>query len=374
MLPPCKFAWGFCISLNILRIYYCMATIILTGGGTAGHCTPNLALYPYLKNDFSKIVYVGSKNGIEKDIIEKTDIPYYSIPCAKYNRTNKKKNFTMPFKVVSGIMEAGKIIEKVKPDIIFSKGGYVSVPTVIAASIKKIPVISHESDFTLGLANKISSKFSKKVLTSFPDTAKHIKNGEFVGPPIRNNIFNVSKEKAVNFFGFDGKKPILLITGGSQGAKIINDTVQKALKTLLLKFDVLHVCGKNNLIQDNIPNGYLQIEYLNEMEYALNAASVCVSRAGSNTLFELMSLKIPCVLIPLPAGTSRGDQIANADYFQRKGLAEVLPQKVLTEESLISAINSVYLNRFNILRNFDANPINDASRQISRIIADYALS
>lgn len=348
-----------------------MSTIILTGGGTAGHCTPNLALYPYLKNDFSKIIYIGSENGIEKQIIQNTDIPYYSIPCAKYNRTNKKKNIKLPFKVFSGIIEAGKIIDKIKPDVVFSKGGYVSVPTVIAASMRKIPVISHESDYTLGLANKISAKFSKKVLTSFPDTAKYIKNGEFVGSPIRNSLFNVQRQKALDFFEFSGKKPILLVTGGSQGAKIINDTLIKALPDLLIKYDILHICGKNNLLQDKTFDGYHQIEYLDKMEYALNVASICVSRAGSNTLFELMSLKIPCVLIPLPKGTSRGDQIANADYFQRKGLVTVLPQNVLTSSSLIAAINATYLNRFNILRNFNANPINDASRQISRIIADY---
>lgn len=350
-----------------------MRTIILTGGGTAGHCTPNLALYPYLKNDFENIVYIGSNNGIEKNIISKTDIPYYSVPCEKFNRNNIIKNIKMPLKVIKGIIEAEKIIDKVKPNVIFSKGGYVSIPTVIAGSLRKIPVITHESDYSLGLANKISAKYSKKLLTSFPETAKTIKNGEFVGPPIRSSLFNVSKQEALNFFKFDDKKPILLVTGGSQGAKIINDTLRKALPGLLPKFNIIHICGKGNLSEENNNVGYFQVEYLDKMEYALSVASVCVSRSGSNTLFELMCLKIPCVLIPLPAGTSRGDQVQNAHYFQKKGLTNVLEQNVLTPDSLTFAIQATYSNRFNILRNFENFPIKDSSRQIARIISDYAL-
>ena len=349
-----------------------MATIIVTGGGTAGHCTPNLALYPYLKNDFDNVVYVGSENGIEKNIIENTDIPYYSIPCAKLDRVNKVKNLTMPFKVISGIIKAGKIIDKVKPDVIFSKGGYVSVPTVIAASIRKIPVITHESDYSIGLANKISSVYSKKVLTSFPDTAKTIKNGEYVGSPIRKSLYKASKDDALKSFGFNGKKPVLLVTGGSLGAQAINITLRKALPDLLPKFDVLHVCGKNNIARELTQKGYIQTEYISKMENAFAVASVCVSRSGANTLFELMSLKIPTVLIPLPQSASRGDQILNANYFQKKGLAHVLPQQNLTPESLVLSVTSVYANRYNLLRNLENNPIKDASREISRIIADYA--
>ncbi len=348
-----------------------MATIILTGGGTAGHCTPNLALYPYLKNDFDKIVYVGSENGIEKNIIENTDIPYYSIPCAKFDRIKKSKNITMPFKVISGIIKAGKIIDKVKPDVVFSKGGYVSIPTVIAASIRKVPVITHESDYTIGLANKISSIYSKKVLTSFPETASELKNGQYVGTPIRKSLFKTSKEEALKAFGFNGKKPILLVTGGSQGAQIINQTLRMSLPELLPKFDIIHVCGKNNVIEENTQKGYFQTEYINKMENAFAVASVCISRSGANTLFELMSLKIPSILIPLPQTASRGDQILNANYFQKKGLAHVLYQENLTPKSLVLAVTSVYANRFNLLRNFENHPVKDASRQISRIIADY---
>lgn len=349
-----------------------MATIILTGGGTAGHCTPHLSILPYLKKDFKNIYYIGSENGIEKDIINNVKIPYYSIPCAKLYRSVRLDNLIMPFKVTAGIIKAGKILDEVKPDVIFSKGGYVSVPTVIAAKKRKIPVIAHESDYTIGLANKITSKYCQKVLTSFIDTAKTINNGEFVGPPIRKSLFSISKKDALDYFRFNGKKPVLLITGGSQGSKAINDAINKILPELLSKFDVIHICGKNNLVKGNSQKGYFQTEFLNKMEYALNAASICVSRAGSNTLFELLSLKIPCLLIPLPKGNSRGDQVLNAEYFQKLGLVHVLPQNVLTPQSLITAINSTFNNKDIIIKNLAKNSITDSSKTIAKLLASYA--
>lgn len=348
-----------------------MASIVLTGGGTAGHCTPHLAILPYLKKDFDNIYYVGSENGIEKEIIKNTDIPYFSVTCAKLNRNLNAKNLFIPFKVAKGIFQAGKILDRIKPDVVFSKGGYVSLPTVVAAKQRNVPVIAHESDYTMGLANKISAKFCKKILTSFPSTAKEIKNGEFVGPPLRKSLFAPSKSDVVGNFGFSGERPILLVTGGSQGAKALNDVVCKALPELTAKYDVIHLCGKNNLMQNPPKKGYYQAEFLNKIENAFACATVCVTRAGSNTLFELMSLKTPCVLVPLPKGASRGDQILNASYFQQKGLAYVISQENLTEDSLIFAIDSVFANRYNLKRNFEKYPIKDASRQISRIIADY---
>ncbi len=347
-----------------------MATIVLTGGGTAGHCTPHLAILPYIKNDFDKIYYIGSENGIEKEIISNTKLPYFSVPCAKLNRSFSSKNLTMPFKVALGIYKAGKILDKLKPDVVFSKGGFVSVPTVIAAKKRKIPVISHESDYSIGLANKITAKYCKKVLTSFPETAKIIKNGEYVGSPLRKSLFSATKKVALESFGFSGKRPILLITGGSQGAKVINEVCREALDELIEVYDIIHICGKNNLMENAPEKGYFQTEYMNKIENAFVCADVCLTRAGSNTLFELMSLKVPCLLIPLPKGNSRGDQIQNASYFQKKGLAQVLLQENLTPKSLILSLNSVYKNRQNIIDNFNKFPIKDASRLISRIIAD----
>lgn len=348
-----------------------MATIVLTGGGTAGHCIPHIAILPYIKNNFDEIYYIGSENGIEKNIISNAKIPYFGISCAKFNRSITAKNLTIPFKVASGVISAGKILDKIKPDVVFSKGGYVSVPTVIAAKKRKIPIIAHESDLTMGLANRITSKYCEKILTSFPETAKAVKNGEYVGAPIRKSIYSADKNEAIKGFGFSGKKPIILVTGGSQGAQAINKAVRDALPELILKYDVIHICGKNNLSETINCKGYYQVEFLNKIENAFACASVCITRAGSNTLFELLSLKVPCVLIPLPKGTSRGDQVLNAAYFQKKGLVSVLPQENLTSDSLTFAINSIYANRANIATKFDKYPIKDASRQISRILADY---
>ncbi len=349
-----------------------MATIVLTGGGSAGHCTPHLAILPYLKNDFDKIYYIGSENGIEKKIIEKTKIPYYSVPCAKLNRSFTVKNFLIPFSVMSGIKKAGQILDELKPDVIFSKGGYVSVPTVIAAKKRKIPIIAHESDYTVGLANKITARYCKRVLTSFPNTAKELKNGEYVGSPIRSS-YSTSKNKALKFFDFSGRRPIVLVMGGSLGATAINTAIRQALKDLTIKYDIIHICGKGNLDKNIKNEHYYQAEFLDNISDAFLITSVCVSRAGSNSIFELLNKKIPCVFIPLPKGASRGDQILNANYFQKQGLAYVLPQEALSKDSLIFAINATYSNRINLEENFLDKPINDASREISRIIADCVL-
>lgn len=347
-----------------------MATLILTGGGTAGHCIPHLALLPYLKNDFNKIYYIGSENGIEKSLIKQANIPYYSVTCVKLKRKICFDNLKIPFKLISGIKQADNLIKMLKPDVIFSKGGFVSVPVVLAGAKNKIPIVSHESDYTVGLANKFTAKYCKKVLTSFPQTACTLKNGEFVGAPIRNELFKTNKVDALKTFGFSGKKPILLVLGGSQGSKAINDATRTALSNLLIKYDIIHICGKNN-VDDNLAfNGYFQTEYLSDINNAFAVADVCVSRAGSNTLFELMALKIPCVLIPLPKGVSRGDQVLNAQYFYNLGLANVLYQENLNKQTLESSINNVYENRFNYQNKLKTLALNNANRQISRIIAD----
>ncbi len=344
-----------------------MATIILTGGGTAGHCTPNLALLPYLKKHFSNIYYIGSKNGIEKEIIQKAGIEYYSISTAKFNRKSFKKNIKTPFKIISGIINAKKIIKKLKPDVIFSKGGYVSVPTVIAGHLKKIPIISHESDYTLGLANKITAKYCTKVLTSFPETAKSLKNGIFVGPPLRNDLFNKEITDKTEF-GFYDDKPILLVTGGSQGSKIINQTLKQALAELTKTYNVIHICGKGNLDSSLKLNGYFQTEFMNNIKKAFSVASVCISRCGSNTSFELIALKIPCVFIPLPKGVSRGDQMLNAEYFSKLGLSYTLHQNQLNKNSLIEKIDECYKNRHKLQENFKKHPFNNSNEIIVKHI------
>ena len=347
-----------------------MATIVLTGGGTAGHVIPHLALLPYLKNDFDKIYYIGSKSGMEKEIIKKIGLKYYSVPCTKLVRKFTLKNFAIPFILFKGVRKAGKILDDLKPDVIFSKGGYVSLPVVIAAKKRKIPVIAHESDYSVGLANRISAKYCDKVLTAFPSAAKSLKNGVHIGAPLKNSLYSVNKADSLKLFGFSGKKPVLLITGGSLGAAAINSAARQALNKLLPDFDILHICGKGNSSGIN-KTGYKEIEFTDQMEKAFACADICVSRAGANTVFETASLKIPTLLIPLPKTVSRGDQILNAEYFQGLGLARVLYQENLTPDTLSDSVRSVYLDRERFASAFKRHPINSAAHKIAKILAKY---
>ena len=347
-----------------------MATIVLTGGGTAGHVTPHLALLPYLKKDFDKIYYIGSFSGMEKNIIAKTGIRYYSVPCVKLIRKFTFKNFAIPFTLIKGVSEAGEILDELKPDVIFSKGGYVALPVVLAAKKRRIPVICHESDYSVGLANRISARHCEKVLTSFPSAAQSLKNGVCVGAPLKNSLFTASKAESLKIFGLSNKKPVILITGGSLGAKAINDCVRGALDELLKKYQVLHICGKGNLSGIK-KSGYREIEFTDKMENAFACADICVSRAGANTVFEMASLKKPMLLIPLPKGVSRGDQILNAEYFESKGLAKILQQENLTPKTLTRAIDGVYSDCAKFAENFKAHPIKNATADIAAILARY---
>lgn len=346
-----------------------MKTLVLTGGGTAGHCIPNIALLPELKKHFDKIIYIGSAKGMEKNLAEQNGLEFYAVPCAKLNRSITIKNFAIPFNVVNGVIKAGKLLDKIKPNVIFSKGGYVSIPVVYAGKKRKIPIIAHESDLTLGLANRLTAKHCKKVLTSFPETAKTIPNGLYTGSPLRQSLLNNDKKTALKKFKLSGEKPVVLVTGGSLGSKTINNAVRDSLSLLLDKFDVIHQCGKNNLEKIKTPKGYIQTEFISDMGSAYACADICVCRAGANTVFELLALKKPCVLIPLPKGASRGDQVLNAEYFQKKGFVSVLPQSVLTPESLYNTITSTYANRVNLRKILEQNSITDSNEKIVEILS-----
>lgn len=304
--------------------------IVMTGGGTAGHVTPNLALVPRLKEEGFDIKYIGSRIGIEKEIIKDANIPYYEISSGKLRRYFDIKNFTDPFKVMKGVIEASKILKKEKPDIIFSKGGFVAVPVVIAASMKNIPVISHESDLTPGLANKLSAPFCSKLCVTFRESLKYIKEGKGIltGTPIRKEILDGNAAKGKEFCGFKDNKEILLIIGGSLGAKSINDEIRKNVKEILKDFNIIHICGKDNL--DNKLNnikGYVQYQYVkDELAHLLKASDYVISRAGANVIFELLALNKPTLLIPLSKKISRGDQILNAKSFEKEGYSIVLDE------------------------------------------------
>jgi len=322
--------------------------IILTGGGTAGHVVPNLALVPHLAAVGFEVVYVGGKNGMEKALVEREKIPYFGISSGKLRRYLSLKNLTDAFRVVKGTFGAARIIGKVKPDIVFSKGGFVVVPVVLAARMRGVPVIIHESDITVGLANKLCIPHAAKVCCVFPETMAQLPAGKAVltGTPIRDEIFKGSRIKAAGICNFAENKPVILIMGGSQGSVAINNCVRQALNSLLDKFNIIHACGVGNVDNGINRNGYLQFEYISENMgdfYAL--ADLVVSRAGANSIGEFLALNKPNVLIPLSRKASRGDQILNAASFEKQGFSVVIDEEELNPQVLLDKISETYENR-----------------------------
>ena len=327
-----------------------MKKIIMTGGGTAGHVTPNIALMPALKEAGYGIEYIGSVNGMEKDLIQATGVPYHGISSGKLRRYFDWKNFSDPFRVIKGYGQAISLMKKIKPDVVFSKGGFVSVPVVLAAKHCHIPAIIHESDITPGLANRIAIKGAKKVCCNFPETMKYLPSDKAVltGSPIRRELFSGNADNALKLCKFpDHNKPVLLIIGGSLGSKIVNEAVRKVLPELLEKFYIIHLCGKGNL--DNSLTGtigYAQFEYASsELTDMFALADMAISRAGANSICELLALHKPNILIPLSAAASRGDQVLNAKSFKKQGFSFVLEEEELTADSLLNAVKEVYENR-----------------------------
>ncbi len=323
-----------------------MKRIVLTGGGTAGHVTPNIALIPTLQKEGYEIHYIGSYDGIERKLIEEMGIPYYGISSGKLRRYFDLKNFSDPFKVLKGYSEAKKLLKKLNPDIIFSKGGFVTVPVVIAAKRLGIPAIIHESDMTPGLANKLAIPSATKVCCNFPETMKYLPEGKSVltGSPIRRELMEGSKEKALHFLGFDSSKPVIMIIGGSLGSVAINNAIRSNLDTLLEKFQIVHLCGEGKLDTSlESKKGYRQFEYIKkELADIFALSDVVISRAGANAICELLALRKPNILIPLSAAASRGDQILNARSFEKQGFSVVIEEEQLTTESLSAAIKEVY--------------------------------
>ena len=346
-----------------------MKRIVLTGGGTAGHVTPNMALVPKLIDEGYDISYIGSYNGMEKKLIEDIGIPYYGISSGKLRRYFDIKNFSDPFRVIKGYFEAAKLLSKLRPDVVFSKGGFVTVPVVLAAKRKKIPVIIHESDMTPGLANKLSIPSASKVCCNFPETVKLLPEGKAVltGSPIREELFQGKKEKGLRLCGFSNEKPVLLIIGGSLGSVAINRAVRDNLDTLLEKYQIIHLCGRGNL-DENLTEtkGYKQFEYVKkELKHYFACADLVISRAGANAICELLSLRKPNILIPLGLEASRGDQILNAESFEKQGYSYVLQEKDVTSQTLSDAVNTVYNNRETYI---DAMNQSDLANPIETIV------
>lgn len=342
-----------------------MKRIILTGGGTAGHVTPNMALVPTLIDEGYDISYIGSYNGMEKKLIEDIGIPYYGISSGKLRRYFDIKNFSDPFRVIKGFFEAKTLLKKLKPDVVFSKGGFVTVPVVMAAKKLHIPVIIHESDMTPGLANKLSIPSASKVCCNFPETIKHLPEGKAVltGSPIREELFQGDRREGLRLCEFTENKPVLLIIGGSLGSVAINNAIRDNLDALLEKYQIIHLCGRNNLDQRLLEKkGYQQFEYVKkELKHYFACADVVVSRAGANAICELLALRKPNILIPLGLDASRGDQILNAKSFEKQGYSYVIQEKDVTGDTLLNAVNTVFNHRQDYIQAMNqsklANPI-----------------
>lgn len=327
-----------------------MKKIVMTGGGTAGHVTPNIALMPALKENGYEISYIGSYAGMEKQLIEEQNIPYYGISSGKLRRYFDWKNFSDPFKVLKGYGQAVRLLKKLKPDVVFSKGGFVSVPVVLAAKRCKIPAIIHESDLTPGLANRLAIPSASKVCCNFPETMKYLPDGKAVltGSPIRQELLSGKKEAAISYCGFEGRNlPVILIVGGSSGSKVINSAVRAILPELLDHFSIIHLCGKGNL-DESLKNleGYAQFEYAKqELTDMFALSDLVISRAGANSICELLALHKPNILIPLSAAASRGDQILNAKSFKAQGFSYVIEEESLTDDTLKEAIHEVFAHK-----------------------------
>ena len=347
-----------------------MSTIVLTGGGTAGHIIPHIALLRYIEKDFDKIYYIGAANSMEERIISAhKNITFVPIETCKLIRKFTLSNLKIPFILAKGILQAKRILKKVKPDVIFSKGGYVALPVVLAAH--NIPVISHESDITLGLANKIMAHKCKVMCTNFESTAKLLSSGVFTGAPIRHELYNGNKHNVINLYKLSPEKSTILIMGGSLGSVNINKKIRAILPDLLKKFNIIHIVGKGNIDSTLTQSRYVQIEFTNNISDIFAAADIIVSRAGATAIHEFLALRKPMLLIPLSKAASRGDQILNAQNFNQRKIANVLLEEDMSPESLKEAILNLYSSRLTLIKNMSKEQNSDGTQKIYEQIIKY---
>ncbi len=353
-----------------------MKKIILTGGGTAGHVTPNLALIPALKKRDYEIRYIGSYQGIEKRLAENAGIPYDGISSGKLRRYFDLKNFSDPFRVLKGYGEACRLLKKYQPDVIFSKGGFVSVPVVLAAKRYRIPTILHESDMTPGLANRLCIPSAAKICCNFPETLQHLPEDKAVltGSPIREELLQGDRLAGLQYTHLSAAKPILLVIGGSLGAVAVNQMIRSLLPRLLPSFQIIHICGKGHLDESLIGRpGYVQYEYVDApLKHLFAAADLAVSRAGANSICELLALRKPNVLIPLSAAASRGDQLLNAASFEKQGFSTVLKEEDMNQDTLFDAIQDTYEHRADFISRMKQSSLGNAVETIADLIDQYA--
>lgn len=353
--------------------YRMSKTVVLTGGGTAGHVTPNLAIIPKLKQMGFHIEYIGTKNGIEREIMEQARVPYHVVSAGKLRRYFSLKNFSDPVKIIAGCLKAKRILKRLGPSAVFSKGGYVGVPVVFAAHCLNIPVVLHESDCTPGLANRLCIPRAKTVCVAFEPALRHVPDGKgvYTGLPIREGLLQGDRDKGLALCGFSGQKPVLLTMGGSLGSQALNDAMDAIMPELTRTYDVVHIRGKNNTACCCAPCGCKTFGYVDEELADLYAAAdIMLSRAGATAVFESLALALPTLLVPLPVTSSRGDQVLNAQYFHDKGFAHVLPQEEMTAQTLRDAIDALYADRDALRERMRRENVADAASVVAQLIAD----
>lgn len=350
-------------------------TIVLTGGGSAGHVTPNMALLPGLQAHNLDVHYIGQHAGIEHDLITPLKIPYHAISAGKLRRYLDLKNVADVFRVGWGFLQAAALLHKLRPVVVFSKGGFVSCPVVWAAWMLRIPVVIHESDLTPGLANKFSSPFATRICYSFPETLHYLPPGKAIhtGIPIRETLRSGNPAKGREICGFADQKPVILIMGGSLGARAINDAVRSAFPVLRNDFNICHLCGaghRDSMFEDIA--GYAQFDYVSEeLPHLFALADMVISRAGATALFELLALRKPALLIPLPLTSSRGDQIVNARSFEQQDFSDVLLEEKLTPETLIATVKNTYARRNQLTQAMQQAGTTDGVERVLDVIQRY---
>ena len=351
-----------------------MKKIVLTGGGTLGHVTPHLSLIPHLQKAGYEIHYIGTEKGMEAAKIRSVEgVTYHAVKSGKLRRYFSWQNFTDPFRVLAGMFQSAALMGKIKPDVVFSKGGFVAVPVVFGAWLNRIPVLCHESDLTPGLANKLCKPFAKKIATTFPECAAALgPKAEMTGTPLRPELFRGSRAKGLSLFGFNGSRPILMMMGGSSGAQAVNAALRAALPELTREFDVAHICGKGNLDESlEATSGYKQVEFLDaDLPDALAACDLVLSRAGANALCEFQALAKPLLLVPYPKGASRGDQILNAQSLEKRGLCRVLLQENMTAETLTAELRKTWHDRDALTAAVKAAPPADGTKRVLEMIEE----
>ncbi len=345
-------------------------TIVFAGGGTAGHIVPFIALYPKLKKIGVRTVYIGSGKELETRLMQNNCDEILKINPPKLTRgfsITALKNLALPITLLKAREEAKILLKTIKPGVVFSKGGYCALPVCLAAFKLKIPVVCHESDLSIGLANKITIKKGARALCTFEKTARDV-GGEYIGSPMREELFDKNKTAALKYFGIKNPKPVLLVSGGSSGSKTVNEAVFKNLPELLKRFNVIHALGKNNKCPYKPVNGYFAFEFVN-MKNALAAADYCLSRGGSNTLFETLYAKKPCICVPLKKA-SRGDQIENARHFEQKGALIYCDEDELCVK-LIPLLDKLREKEGEIIKNINVLNLKNGTQKLFEILCEY---